>query len=57
MIPSISEIIKDKLYLGNEDTACLYNKLRNYKITHILVAGMHLQARFKDKFEYKIVEV
>jgi len=40
--PEIDEIIKDKLYLGNEDASLDLDLLKKNGITHILVAGDHM---------------
>ncbi len=44
-----SEILKEKLFLGNIDSAADINLLQKNKITHILVAGCMLPQFFIKK--------
>ena len=46
------EIIKDKIYIGNELISTDINSLQLLKITHILVAGDWMQEKFPDIFKY-----
>ncbi|CAK69657.1 unnamed protein product (macronuclear) [Paramecium tetraurelia] len=49
---SISEIIPQKLYLGNYIAAKNKNLLKKYQITHILICGDFLKQKFPDDFKY-----
>lgn len=50
--PEIDQIVYNKLYLGNYDTARTKEVLDKYKITHILICGKYMEKHFEDSFGY-----
>ena len=52
-----SEIIEDKLYLGNEGSSFLKNDLKKLGITNIIIIGYYLYKFYPNDFDYKIIEV
>ena len=53
----IKEIIPNKLYLGNNESAKNLETLKEYNITSILICGYFLSEFFPDKFIYKTLEI
>jgi len=54
--PSI-DLIMERLYLGNEDAATTRTILDERKITHVLVAGSHLDMPFVPDITYKQLDL
>ena len=52
----IAEIIENKLYLGNNESAKNIDILNKYKITSILICGYFLSEFYPNKFIYKTLE-
>ena len=50
------EIIPNKLYLGNNESAKDLDTLNKYKITSILICGYFLSEFYPNKFIYKTLE-
>ena len=50
------EIIPNKIYLGNNESAKNYELLKEHQITSILICGYFLSEFFPDKFIYKTLE-
>ena len=50
------EIIPNKLYLGNNESAKSLETLQKHQITSILICGYFLSEFFPDKFIYKTLE-
>ena len=50
------EIIPNKLYLGNNESAKNLELLKEHQITSILICGYFLSEFFPDKFIYKTLE-
>ena len=50
------EIIPNKIYLGNNESAKNYALLKEHQITSILICGYFLSEFFPDKFTYKTLE-
>lgn len=50
-------MITDKIYLGNSDTAKDKELLKDRGITHILVCGYFLHKFHPDDFIYKVIEI
>ena len=51
-----NEIIPNKLYLGNNESAKNLEILKEHEITSILICGYFLSEFFPDKFVYKTLE-
>jgi hypothetical protein len=51
-----NEIIPNKLYLGNNESAKNFEILKEHGITSILICGYFLSEFFPDKFIYKTLE-
>ena len=51
-----NEIIPNKLYLGNNESAKNFEILKEHEITSILICGYFLSEFFPDKFIYKTLE-
>jgi len=51
------EIIRNKLYLGNNESAKNLEILEEHKISSILICGYFLSEFFPDKFIYKTLEI
>ncbi|CAD8083437.1 unnamed protein product [Paramecium sonneborni] len=54
---SISEILPNKLYLGNYIAAKNKNLLKKYQITHILICGDYLKQKFPQDFQYHQINI
>lgn len=50
------EIIPNKIYLGNNESAKNLELLKEHQITSILICGYFLSEFFPDKFTYKTLE-
>lgn len=53
----MDEILENKLYLGNAEASNNLELLQQKGITHILVCGSFLKARFPDKFNYLQIDI
>ena len=52
-----SEIIEDKLYLGNEGSSFSKKKLKKKGITDIIIVGYNLYKFYPEDFNYKQIEI
>ena len=52
-----SEIIEDKLYLGNEGSSFSKKKLKKRGITDIIIVGYNLYKFYPEDFNYKQIEI
>lgn len=57
VVNDISEIIPNKLYLGNYYSATLKEALKEKGITHILMVGYYLSEIYPNDFTYKSIEI
>ena len=44
--------IEENLYIGDSDAAANLRLLQKHKITHVLICGAELKAKFRGDFEY-----
>ena len=52
-----SEILEDKLYLGNEGSSFSKKKLKKRGITDIIIVGYNLYKFYPEDFNYKQIEI
>lgn len=52
-----SEILEDKLYLGNEGSSFSKKKLKKKGITDIIIVGYNLYKFYPEDFNYKQIEI
>ena len=57
VLNDISEIIPNKLYLGNYYSATLKESLKEKGITHILMTGYYLNEIYPNDFTYMTIEI